>query len=65
MSQEFQQHWLSAYLDNELSNDERALVERRLQEDAEMRQLLEDLKRVRSLVATLARLAWCETFSLT
>ena len=56
MSQEFQQHWLSAYLDNELSSDERALVERRLEEDAEARQLLDDLKRVRGLVATLP--AW-------
>lgn len=56
MSQEFQQHWLSAYLDNELSSDERALVERRLEEDADARQLLEDLKRVRGLVATLP--AW-------
>ncbi len=53
MSQEFQEHWLSAYLDNELSTDERALVERRLEEDPEARELLEDLKRVRGLVATL------------
>lgn len=50
---EFQQHWLSAYLDNELSTAERALVERKLEEDSEARELLEDLKRVRGLVATL------------
>lgn len=53
MSQEFHEHWLSAYLDDELSSEERALVERQLAEDPQTRQLLEDLRRVRGLVATL------------
>lgn len=53
MSHEFHEHWLSAYLDDELSSEERALVERQLAEDPQTRQLLEDLRRVRGLVATL------------
>lgn len=53
MSQEFHEHWLSAYLDDELSSEERSLVERQLAEDPQARQLLEDLRRVRGLVATL------------
>lgn len=55
MPPEFEEHLLSAYLDNELSADERALVEQRLNTDPAARQLLEDLRRVRSLVATLPR----------
>ncbi|MGN6544305.1 MAG: anti-sigma factor family protein, partial [Aureliella sp.] len=55
MPHEFEEHLLSAYLDNELSADERALVEERLKTDPGARQLLDDLKRVRSLVFTLPR----------
>lgn len=55
MPHEFEEHLLSAYLDNELSADERALVEERLKTDPGAQQLLDDLKRVRSLVSTLPR----------
>lgn len=55
MPREFEEHWLSAYLDDELSADERALVTQRLQEDPAARELLEDLKRVRGLVSALPR----------
>lgn len=55
MQHEFEDHWFSAYLDDELSADERALVERRLADDPAARELLEDLKRVRGLVSTLPR----------
>ena len=53
MHHEFEDHLLSAYLDDELSADERALVEQRLAVDPVSRELLEDLKRLRGLVATL------------
>ncbi|MGN6137218.1 MAG: anti-sigma factor family protein, partial [Aureliella sp.] len=56
MQPEFEEHLLSAYLDEELSADERALVEQRLAVDPVARELLEDLKRLRGLVATLP--AW-------
>ena len=56
MQHEFEDHLLSAYLDDELSADERALVEQRLAVDPVARELLEDLKRLRGLVATLP--AW-------
>ncbi|MCC6510986.1 MAG: zf-HC2 domain-containing protein [Pirellulaceae bacterium] len=55
MSTEFRQHWLSAYLDDELSIDERALVEQQLEKDPATRHLLEDLQRVRGMVASLPR----------
>ena len=53
MYHEFEDHMLSAYLDDELSADERALVEQRLEIDPTARELLEDLKRLRGLVSTL------------
>ncbi len=55
MPRQFEEHMLSAYLDNELSADEHALVEQRLAEDASTRELLEDLKRVRGLVGALPK----------
>lgn len=55
MTRAFEEHWLSAYLDDELSAEDRALVDQRLEEDSSARELLEDLKRVRGLVSTLPR----------
>lgn len=46
---------LSAYIDGEVDDRERALAERVLREDASARQLLEELRRTISLVASLPR----------
>ena len=54
MRPEFEDHWLSAYLDDELSPEERAHVELCLANDLDARELLDDLKRVRGLVANLS-----------
>ncbi|MFO1064269.1 MAG: hypothetical protein U0892_10430 [Pirellulales bacterium] len=53
---EFQEHWLSAYLDNELDDEQRAIVELRLAGDPEAQELLDDLRRVRNMVGELPRL---------
>ena len=53
---EFQEEWLSAYLDGELSPAQVAIVEERLQVDSVLQQTLLDLQKVRSLVADLP--AW-------
>ena len=50
---QFQEEWLSAYLDDELSSDQRRTVEERLTNDPNTQLLLEDLKRIRNLVGQL------------
>ena len=50
---EFQEEWLSAYLDGELTSEQRSAVEARLQYDSNVQQMLLDLQKVRSLVAGL------------
>ncbi|MEM7560171.1 MAG: hypothetical protein AAF394_13715, partial [Planctomycetota bacterium] len=50
---EFQEEWLSAYLDGELTLEQRSAVEARLQYDSNVQQMLLDLQKVRSLVAGL------------
>lgn len=52
---EFQEEWLSAYLDNELDDQQRQIVEQRLAADPDARAMLEDLRRVRQLVSQLPR----------
>jgi anti-sigma factor RsiW len=52
---EFTDEWLSAYVDSELTPDERAAVEERLQTDPAARQLLNELRRVSEAVKTLPR----------
>ncbi|MCY2976079.1 MAG: hypothetical protein NTW52_15600 [Planctomycetota bacterium] len=46
----FDESLLSAYLDQELTADERSFVESRLSEDAEQRRLFEDLQKVRQWI---------------
>ena len=46
---------LSAYLDGELSEQEKALVERALREDAGARRLLDELRRMAANVESLPR----------
>ena len=53
---EYQEEWLSAYLDDELTAAQRALVEQRIVEDEQADVMLQDLMRVRSLVGKLP--AW-------
>ncbi len=55
-SSEYTEEWLSAYLDDELTDTQRAIVEQRLASDSETQQLLDDLQRVRGLVNQLP--AW-------
>ncbi|MEO8269678.1 MAG: hypothetical protein ABI557_08160, partial [Aureliella sp.] len=55
-SSDYSEEWLSAYIDDELTNAQRAIVEQRLASDSETQQLLEDLQRVRGLVSRLP--AW-------
>ncbi len=55
MPSQFDESLLTAYLDNELSSDERALVEQHLAESPEARSVFEDLKRVRGIVSTLSK----------
>ncbi len=50
---EFQEEWLSAYLDDELTNEQRQVVEQRLAVDPVAQATLEDLRRVRAMVAKL------------
>ncbi len=52
----YQEEWLSAYLDDELSAAQRALVEQRISDDAHVAVMFQDLQRVRSLVGSLP--AW-------
>lgn len=49
----FQEDWLSAYLDGELTAQQVLIVEQRLQTDENARSLLEDLKKIHGLVAQL------------
>lgn len=55
---EYQEEWLSAYLDGELAPHQIAIVEQRLQIDSVAQQTLLDLQRVRRLVGKLP--AWTE-----
>ena len=50
---EFQEEWLSAYLDDELTDEQRQVVEQRLAIDPAAQATLEDLQRVRSMVSKL------------
>jgi hypothetical protein len=50
---EYTDEWLSAYLDDELSAEQRTIVEQRLVADTEAAELLKDLERVRGLVGSL------------
>ncbi len=50
---EFQEEWLSAYLDNELTEPQRQIVEQRLSSDPAAQLLLADLRKIRNLVAEL------------
>ncbi len=50
---EYQEEWLSAYLDDELTAEQRQIVESRLAADAAAQSILDDLKRVRKLVSEL------------
>lgn len=50
---EYQEEWLSAYLDDELTDAQRQVVEQRLATDPAAQATLEDLQRVRSMVAKL------------
>jgi hypothetical protein len=53
---EYQEEWLSAYLDGELTDEQRQIVEARLAVDANAQTTLADLERVRTLVKQLP--AW-------
>jgi hypothetical protein len=53
---QYREDWLSAYLDGELSEEQREVVESRLATDPTARATLEDLNRIRSMVAKLP--AW-------
>ncbi|MDX1925668.1 MAG: hypothetical protein SFV81_04080 [Pirellulaceae bacterium] len=50
---EFQEEWLSAYLDDELTEEQRQVVEQRLAIDPAAQATFEDLQRIRSMVAKL------------
>lgn len=50
---EFQEEWLSAYLDDELTEEQRLVVEQRLAIDPAAQMTLNDLRRVRTMVAKL------------
>lgn len=50
---EFQEEWLSAFLDGELSAEKRAIVEQRLATDPAVSRMLDDLKKVRQVVSEL------------
>ncbi len=50
---EFQEEWLSAYLDDELTDEQRLVVEQRLAIDPAVQATLDDLRRVRTMVAKL------------
>lgn len=50
---EFQEEWLSAYLDDELTAEQRQVVEQRLAIDPAAQSMLDDLRRVRSMVSKL------------
>src|SRR5262245_51346713 len=55
MKEPFSEEILSAYLDGELSPDERARVERRLERDPRAREQVEDFRRLSQLFAGLPR----------
>ncbi len=49
----FQEEWLSAYLDDELTDEQRQVVEQRLVTDPAAQMMLDELRRVRAMVAQL------------
>lgn len=53
---EYREEWLSAYLDNELTEEQQLIVEQRLAMDSAAQATLNDLKRIRGLVQQLP--AW-------
>ncbi len=53
---QFQEEWLSAYLDDELTAEQRQVVEQRLAVDPAAQTMLDDLRRVRAMVSKLP--AW-------
>lgn len=53
---EYREEWLSAYLDDELTEEQQLIVERRLAGDSAAQATLNDLKRIRGLVQQLP--AW-------
>ena len=54
---------ISAYVDGELSSDERLLVERELQQSSDSRQLLEQLRLQRRMLQSLPRVRLAKDFS--
>jgi len=57
---EFQEEWLSAYLDDELTEEQRQVVEQRLAVDPAAHIMLDDVRRVRAMVAKLPSWAGAE-----
>ncbi|MFK7737890.1 MAG: hypothetical protein AB8B50_17795 [Pirellulaceae bacterium] len=53
---QFQEEWLTAYIDGELNPEQRQEVERRLQFDSNAQLLLLDLQKIKGVVAELPRL---------
>jgi len=53
---EYREEWLSAYLDDELTEEQQLIVEQRLARDSAAQATLNDLKRIRGLVQQLP--AW-------
>ncbi len=53
IDEDYQEEWLSAYLDDELTPQQRAIVEQRLKTDQATEVLFNDLSRIRGLVGTL------------
>lgn len=60
---QFDESLLTAYIDNELTDAERALVEDVLSRSAEARSLLDDLRQVRSLVSGLQSIPLPRSFA--
>lgn len=50
---EYSEEWLSAYIDNELTDAQRAIVEQRIAIDNDARQLLNELQHMRGLISQL------------
>src|SRR5688572_18300507 len=59
----FNDELLSAYLDGELTADEQALVERALADDAQLRQLHDDLRALRQSLQSMPRLKLGDDFT--
>ena len=63
-SDEFQDEWLSAYLDDELSAPQRLIVEKRTATDASTQELLVDLQQIRQLIQELPPWTGQSTFDI-